>query len=216
MSAVQACAAARTGAQAHGDRHAGRHLHDREDRVEAARGAEPARQRHADHGQVGVRRGDARERGGQAGAGDDHAQPAHARVAAVVGDGVGVAVRGHDADLERDARLLEHRARLLHLGHVGLRAHDDPDARRGDLEVVERGLGIGLREVLRLVGHVVRSSARRAMSRRSCLPSKSIGVGGSIGGGAGGGRRVAERRDVQHAAAGGHEPPVRRARCRRA
>ena len=47
---------------------------------------------------------------------------------------------------KRDAGLVEHLAGLLHLGHVGLRAHDDPDARRVDLELVERGLGLGLGE----------------------------------------------------------------------
>ncbi len=60
-----------------GDRHAGRHLHDREDRVEPAGGGEAAGQRHADHGQLGVRGDRARQRGGDARAGDDHAQPAH-------------------------------------------------------------------------------------------------------------------------------------------
>ena len=46
---------------------------DRQHRVEAAGGAQAAGQRHADDRQVGVRGGDARQRGRQAGAGDDHA-----------------------------------------------------------------------------------------------------------------------------------------------
>ena len=43
------------------DRHAGRHLHDREQRVEAVEDAHRRAERHADHGQVGVRGDDARE-----------------------------------------------------------------------------------------------------------------------------------------------------------
>ena len=68
------------------DGHARGHLHDREDRVEAAGGGQAAGQRHADHRQVGVRGDGAGQRRGDAGAGDDHAQAAHARVLGVLGD----------------------------------------------------------------------------------------------------------------------------------
>ena len=54
------------------------------------------------------------------GAGDDHLQPALARVAAVLGDPLGVAVGRHDLDLEGDLGLLEHLAGLLHGLQVGL------------------------------------------------------------------------------------------------
>ena len=57
-----------------GDRHARRHLRDRQQRVEPAGGGHAARERDADHRQVGVRGDDARQRGRQAGAGDDHLQ----------------------------------------------------------------------------------------------------------------------------------------------
>ena len=75
-----------------GDRHARRHLRDRQHRVEAARGRQAARQRHADDRQVGVRGDHAGQRRRQPGAGDDHAQAAHPRVLGVVGDRVGLAV----------------------------------------------------------------------------------------------------------------------------
>src|SRR4051794_36568020 len=163
-----------------GDRDAGRHLHDRQHRVEASERAEAARQRDPDDRQVGVRGGDAGQRGGQPGAGDDHPQAAHPRVLAVLGDGVGVAMRRHDADLGADAPLLEDLGRLLHLLHVGLRAHDDPDARRVDVELVELRLRVGLRQWrgrggrLGLLAPPMRSPAPGAMSRRSCRPSKVI------------------------------------------
>ena len=60
------------------------------------------------------------QRGRQAGAGDDHLQAAHARVLRVVGDLLGVAVRGHHAHLVQDAALVELLGRLLHGRHVGL------------------------------------------------------------------------------------------------
>ena len=53
-----------------------RHLHDREQRIEPVEDAHPRAERHADHREVGVRRDHARERGGEAGAGDQHPDPA--------------------------------------------------------------------------------------------------------------------------------------------
>ena len=79
------------------------------------------------------------------GAGDDHAQPAHARVLRVLGDRVGVAVRAHHADLVADAALLELLRRLLHQRHVALRAHHDADLRRVvHVELVELVLDLRL------------------------------------------------------------------------
>ena len=51
----------------------------------------------------------------QAGAGDDHPQAAHARVARVVGDGIGLPVSGHDPDFTADAAVLQFLLGLLHL-----------------------------------------------------------------------------------------------------
>ena len=101
MMRTARCAALRgLSSPTRGDRHARRHLDHAQDRVEPAGGAERRRQRDADHRQVGVRRGHARQRRAQARAGDDHLQPALARGAAVLRDLVGVAVRRHDAHLE--------------------------------------------------------------------------------------------------------------------
>src|SRR6201999_1376369 len=107
---------------------------------------------------------DARERGGQPGAGDDDPQAAHARVLGVVGHRVRLAVRGHHANLVEDAALLELLGGGVHLLHVGLGAHQDADARGVDRHVLELELGLGLG----------RGLTHSAMSRRSCLPSKSI------------------------------------------
>ncbi len=71
------------------DRDAGRHLRDRQQRIEPAGNRGPARQRHADHGQIAVRSHDAGQRRRQAGAGDDYTQTAQPRVARVVGYRVG-------------------------------------------------------------------------------------------------------------------------------
>ena len=136
-------------------RHARGHLDRGEQRVEAAEAL--AEDRHADHGQVGVRRGDARQRRGHAGAGDDHPEPAHPRGVAVLADLLRVAVGAHHPDLVADAGVLQRLAGGLHLGLVVLRAHDDPDARRVDLDLLERGLDLGHR--LRAVAAGSRSVA---------------------------------------------------------
>ena len=107
----------------------GRHLHDREQRVEAVEDALRRAERNADHRQVGVRRDHARERGREAGAADQHAQPALARRLGVLGDRVRVAVRGADLELVRDPALGELVHRRLHPLAVGLGADEDPDER---------------------------------------------------------------------------------------
>ena len=65
------------------DRHAFRHLHDREQRVEAVE--RRALHRHADHRQHGLRRDHARQVRGAAGARDDHFEPARDRGRRVLG-----------------------------------------------------------------------------------------------------------------------------------
>ena len=131
-------------------------------------------------------------------------------VLGVVGDRVGIAVRGHDAHLVVDAALLELLGRGLHRRHVALGAHDDADQRRVDLEAVELGLDRPPRV------HRGCVLAHAAMSRRSCRPSNVDHVGGSIRALAGGLRAVAERGHVEHAAAGGDDRAVALARCPRA
>ena len=54
----------------------GRHLHDREQRVEPVEHRHRRAQRHADHRKLGVRGDDPGQRGGEAGAADQHLQPA--------------------------------------------------------------------------------------------------------------------------------------------
>ena len=127
----------------HADRHAGGHLHCREQRVEAAEVL--ARDRHPDHRQVALRGGEARQRRRHPGAGDDHLQPAHAGVGAVVARLLGLAVRAQHPHLVADPRLVERLAGGLHLRLVVLRAHDDPDQRRVHLDLLERLLDLGQR-----------------------------------------------------------------------
>ncbi len=162
-----------------GHRHAGRHLRHREQRVEPAGHRRLRAERHADHRQLGVGRHHAGQRRGQAGPGDDHADPAQARVLRVLGHGLGVAVRAHHPHLVPDAELLQLGRGLLHHGHVALRAHDDPHGRGlVHVEVVELvlHLGLGDRELARLGNpHAsTLSTARAAMSLRIWRPSNSI------------------------------------------
>jgi len=76
-----------------GDRDPGRHLHRREQRVEPAEAL--AEDRHADHRQVGLRGGDARQRGAHPGPGDDHLQPARPRGRAELVHFVRIAMGAH-------------------------------------------------------------------------------------------------------------------------
>ena len=101
-------------------------------------------------GQIGVRGDRTGQRRGDPGSGDYHAQSAHARVLGVLGDEVGLAVRGHDPHLVHDAPLLELAGGLLHRLHVALGAHHDAHAGGVDVDVVELRLDFGL---LHQLGH---------------------------------------------------------------
>ena len=87
--------------------------------------------------------------------------PAHLRVAGVLGDDVRVAVSGHDARLVQDPALAELLLGGLHRGHVGLRAHQDADARRVDLDARELLLDLGLDDRLASVMRRCRGAAER-------------------------------------------------------
>ena len=72
-------------------------------------------------------RGDhARERGGEAGTGDQHADPSFPRPACVLGHRVRVAVCGANLELVRDPPRLKLVEGGLHPLAVGLRADQDP------------------------------------------------------------------------------------------
>src|SRR5215211_216804 len=107
------------------DGDAGRHLRDREQGVEAVEHRERRPERNADHRQVAVRRGHAREGGGQARAADQHAQAASARAAAVLGDGLRLPVCRPHVELVRDATLVELVERALHPLAIGVRARSE-------------------------------------------------------------------------------------------
>ena len=121
----------------------GGHLHGGEQRVEAAEAL--AEDRDPDHRQVGVRRGDPGEGGGHPGAGDQHPQPPHPGRVAVLAHLLGISVRAHHPHLVADPRLLQGLAGRLHFRLVVLRAEDDPDPGRVDLDLLERGLDLGHR-----------------------------------------------------------------------
>ena len=76
--------------------HAGRHLRDRQQRVETAADALRRAQRDADHRQVAVGGHDARKRGRHPGAGDDHAHSTELCGRGVLGDPAWVAMGGED------------------------------------------------------------------------------------------------------------------------
>ncbi len=110
-----------------GDRHAGRHLRNRQQRVDAVqhRGCDG----HADHRQ-GRDGGDhAGQVRGAASAGDDHRESARSRVFRVVEHPARCAVRGDDRHFVGDAELREHVGRRLHHGQIGVAAHDDANQR---------------------------------------------------------------------------------------
>ena len=69
------------------------------------------------------------QRRGEAGAADQHLQPAPGRRLRVLGDRVGVAVRRAHLELPRDPARVELVERGLHPLAVGLRADEDPDDR---------------------------------------------------------------------------------------
>ena len=140
----------------------------------------------------------------QTGAGDDHAQPAHARVLGVVGDDVGVAVGRHHADLAADAALGQLLLGLLHRRQVALCAHHDADhgASTGSSSNATSGSGAG-----ELGLRLQCSSGHDPLGDVAAqLPPVEVDpVGGSVGAGAGVGEVGAERGDTQHPAAGGDE-----------
>ena len=95
-------------------------------------------------------------------------------------------------------RSLELLRGLLHRRHVALRAHDDADARRVDLELVELLSSSASATVSGAsVGRASALLAHAAMSRAQLAPVEGDHVGGSIRGRAGGGAIVAERGDAR-------------------
>ena len=176
-----------------GDRHARRHLHDREQRVEPVEHALRRAERHADHRQVGVRGDDARQRGGEAGAADQHPEPALARGRRVLGDGVRVAVGRAHLELVRDPAL--GRARRAPPASArgrtrsrrgsrrrGLSRHGWPPdgamsravarARERDRRRALVGERPGLLEIVADAGHVEDPAAVRHQLRRRAAPCR--------------------------------------------
>ena len=113
-----------------------RHLDRGEQGVEAAQAL--AEDRHPDHRQVGVGSGDTGQRRRHSRPGDDHPQPPHPGVCAVLADQLRVAVGAHHSHLVADAGVLQRGARRLHLRLVALGAHDDPDQGLVNRNLLER------------------------------------------------------------------------------
>ena len=109
------------------DRNAGRHLHDRQQRIEAAQRLRL--HRHAEHRQRGLRRRHARQMRRTAGAGDDDLQAACPCGRRVFEQQVGRAMRGDDAHFVRDAEALEHFGGGFEGLPVGGGPHDDANER---------------------------------------------------------------------------------------
>ena len=193
----------------------GRHLHDREHRVQPAQRRLGGVSGTPMTGRSVCAAATPGQRGRQPGAGDDHAQPAHAARCAVVGDDVGVAVRGHHADLVQDAR-----ARSSTFAAFSIAAMSDfepmmmPTRGASTVELLELGLG-SVSDASPVCASARLMSALHGPQRDVAAQLTALEgdqVGGSIGGVAGGAGVVAERRDVQHAAAGGDDRAVAPAR----
>ena len=119
------------------------------------------------------------------GAGDDHLQPPHPGVRAVLADHLRVAVGAHHPDLVADARVVQRRPGRLHLGLVVLRAHDDPDQRLVDVDLLERLLDRGHRRPWSAAS-LARCSSGPLRSRSLCPLSVYAGhaldgAGGDVG-----------------------------------
>ena len=172
------------------DRHARRHLRDREQRVEPAADALRRAQRDADHRQVAVGGDDPGKRGRHPGAGDDHAHSAELRGRRVLGDAARVAVRREDLQLVRDPALAQLGERRVHRLEVGLGADEDPDERAWLVELLEqadrRRLRLGSagnvhrlrRDVAPVARALERDHARTPRTRarapaRACRPVRS-------------------------------------------
>jgi hypothetical protein len=108
-------------------RDTGRHLHDRQQRIEPVQRLRL--HRHAQHRHRGLRRQHPGQVRGTTGTGDDGAQPARAGLRGVVEQQVRGAMRRHHAYFMRDSQRLKPLRRVLHRLPVRTRAHDHADAR---------------------------------------------------------------------------------------
>ena len=126
-------------------RHAGRHLGDRQQRVEAARDASSTTS--------AARRSPAGPCARRPRPGSAAARPAPAMITfsprmraflAYSATMSGSRCARHHADLVEDAAVGELLRGLLHDGHVGLGAHDDADERGVDRQALELGFDFGL------------------------------------------------------------------------
>src|SRR5690242_19568043 len=107
------------------DRNAARHLHDRQQRIDALQRARP--DRNADDRQARFRRRHAGQVRSAAGAGDQHLETARDCAARVFVQQVGRAMRGNDAGFERNAELREGLGGVRHRGPVRTGPHNDAD-----------------------------------------------------------------------------------------
>jgi hypothetical protein len=107
------------------DRNAGRHLHDRQQRIHAAQRF--GLYRHAEHRHRGFRREHAGQMRCTTGTGDDRAETTLLRGGGVLEEHIRGAVRGHDADFVRNAERFESGDGVLHRLPVGARAHHHAD-----------------------------------------------------------------------------------------
>ena len=122
------------------DRHAGRHLDDRQQRVEAVEVLEG--DGYADHRQRRHRGEHPGQVGRSPGAGDDHPEPATRRLLAVGQHLLRHPVRRDDVGLERHVELLQRLRGSLHHRPVGVGAHHDPDQGAHVVPVISKSLAL--------------------------------------------------------------------------
>ncbi len=110
-----------------GDRHAGRHLHDRIERIGAPERS--AIQRNPDHRASGQRGQHAGQVGGQPGRTDEEQHAGRLGLGDVGMERIGLAVSADDRGLPGDAVVVEHVEAALQGGQIGAGAADHGDGR---------------------------------------------------------------------------------------
>ena len=199
-----------------GDRHAGRHLHDREQGVQPVERL--AADRHGDHRQLRVRRDDAGQPGRAGARADQHAQAAQHGGGGVLGDAARVVVHAQQPQLVGDAAAGQLREGVGHdvavrlVGHQ--HAHQRPLGVQLGEELLQGGRRLG-RGGLGCLGHVAPSGSRGlapgGRQRDVGAPLRAVeadALDAGVGPLARRGQRVAERRDGEHPPAGRRQPPV--------
>ena len=156
------------------DRNAGRHLHDREQRIMPVQRLRL--DRHAKHRKRRQGCDHARQMRRAAGARDDHLEARRLRALGEIEEPLRRAMRGDDLRLEADLELLEDRGGMAHRLPIGLAAHNDGDGFCGNEQKRNSGSGRRQRHRARQGDAQGWNRRRGALCPRSTKPSQTAKV----------------------------------------